>query len=59
MAANNANAKESTAKAGNQNVISKKLLVDEYKKRLKDNVKSLNDNFSKMLNAAKVIIIAF
>lgn len=42
-------------KTTNQAVITKKLIVDEYKKRLKDNLKSLNDNFLQVLTISKVI----
>lgn len=32
----------------------KKLLVEDYKRRLKDNIKSLNENICRILSAAKV-----
>lgn len=34
---------------------SKQLLVEDYKGRLKDNVKSLNENLCRMLAAVKVL----
>jgi hypothetical protein len=38
----------------NKTIATKKLLVQEYKDRLKNNVKSLNENFERILSSLKV-----
>lgn len=43
-------------KASNKALVNKNLVIQDYKSRLKDNVKSINDNFVQILNASKVII---
>jgi hypothetical protein len=39
----------------NKTIATKKLIVQEYKDRLKKNVKSLNDNFEGILSSMKVL----
>ncbi|CAI2337349.1 unnamed protein product [Caenorhabditis sp. 36 PRJEB53466] len=41
-------------KSSSRSVATKKLIINEFKKRLRDNIKSLNDNFSHIIAAAKV-----
>lgn len=43
-------------KKSGRNMATKALVVQEYKRRLKDNIKSLNDNFINIISIAKVII---
>uniref|UniRef100_A0A914VV32 Mediator of RNA polymerase II transcription subunit 22 n=2 Tax=Plectus sambesii TaxID=2011161 RepID=A0A914VV32_9BILA len=42
------------AKKGDKAVLTKNLILKEYKQRLRDSVKSLNDNFQKIAAAGKV-----
>uniref|UniRef100_A0A0M3HJ23 Mediator of RNA polymerase II transcription subunit 22 n=1 Tax=Ascaris lumbricoides TaxID=6252 RepID=A0A0M3HJ23_ASCLU len=37
-----------------RSMATKALIIQEYKRRLRDNVKSLNDNFINILSAAKI-----
>uniref|UniRef100_A0A915PKA6 Mediator of RNA polymerase II transcription subunit 22 n=1 Tax=Setaria digitata TaxID=48799 RepID=A0A915PKA6_9BILA len=39
-----------------RNIATKALIVQEYKRRLKDNIKSLNDNFINIISVAKINI---
>ncbi|CAI5443502.1 unnamed protein product [Caenorhabditis angaria] len=41
-------------KSASRSVATKKLIIQEFKRRLRDNIRSLNDNFYHILNAAKV-----
>ncbi|PIC43503.1 hypothetical protein B9Z55_004216 [Caenorhabditis nigoni] len=41
-------------KAASRSMATKKLIIDEFKRRLRDNIKSLNDNFYHIIQAAKV-----
>uniref|UniRef100_A0A0N4ZP00 Mediator of RNA polymerase II transcription subunit 22 n=1 Tax=Parastrongyloides trichosuri TaxID=131310 RepID=A0A0N4ZP00_PARTI len=41
-------------KASNKALVNKNLIIQDYKSRLKDNVKSINDNFVQILNASKI-----
>ncbi|CAD6198458.1 unnamed protein product [Caenorhabditis auriculariae] len=41
-------------KSGGRTIAAKALIIQEFKRRLRDNVKSLNDNFFHIINAAKV-----
>uniref|UniRef100_A0A915EPP0 Mediator of RNA polymerase II transcription subunit 22 n=1 Tax=Ditylenchus dipsaci TaxID=166011 RepID=A0A915EPP0_9BILA len=43
-----------TRAQNNKSIATKKLIVDEYKTRLKDNVKSFNENLQKILASAKI-----
>lgn len=44
----------SGAKKGDKAILTKNLILKEYKQRLRDSVKSLNDNFQKIASAGKV-----
>ncbi|KHN87363.1 Mediator of RNA polymerase II transcription subunit 22 [Toxocara canis] len=44
----------SKVKKSGRSMATKALIIQEYKRRLRDNVKSLNDNFINILSAAKV-----
>ncbi|KAK0404658.1 hypothetical protein QR680_017559 [Steinernema hermaphroditum] len=41
-------------KSAGRSVASKALTIQEYKRRLRDNIKSLNDNFVHILESAKI-----
>ncbi|VDL67930.1 unnamed protein product [Nippostrongylus brasiliensis] len=41
-------------KSSSRSVATKTLIIQEYKRRLRDNIRSLNDNFINILNATKV-----
>ncbi|CAA88887.1 Mediator of RNA polymerase II transcription subunit 22 [Caenorhabditis elegans] len=41
-------------KSSSRTMATKKLIIDEFKRRLRDNIKSLNDNFFHIIQAAKV-----
>uniref|UniRef100_A0A8R1XTJ2 Mediator of RNA polymerase II transcription subunit 22 n=1 Tax=Onchocerca volvulus TaxID=6282 RepID=A0A8R1XTJ2_ONCVO len=43
-----------TVKKSGRNIATKALIVQEYKRRLKDNIKSLNDNFVNIISVAKI-----
>lgn len=43
-----------TVRKSGRNIATKALIVQEYKRRLKDNIKSLNDNFINIISVAKV-----
>ncbi|VDN25009.1 unnamed protein product [Cylicostephanus goldi] len=43
-----------TKKSSSRSVATKTLIIQEYKRRLRDNIRSLNDNFINILNATKV-----
>ncbi|CAK5056028.1 unnamed protein product [Meloidogyne enterolobii] len=45
----NINARKGEHQQPNKTIVTKKLLVQEYKDRLKNNVKSLNENFDRIL----------
>ena len=51
LAAKNAKSQQQT----NKTIATKRLIVQEYKDRLKNNVKSLNDNFESILTSIKLI----
>ena len=40
--------------SSNKVIATKKLIVQEYKDKLRNNIKSLNDNFQAILSTAKV-----
>lgn len=42
------------AQTSSRSVSTKKLTISEYRRRLKDNVRSLSENLSRMVQAAKV-----
>ncbi|VDP46835.1 unnamed protein product [Heligmosomoides polygyrus] len=41
-------------KSSSRSVATKTLIIQEYKRRLRDNIRSLNDNFINILNATKI-----
>ncbi|CAJ0603243.1 unnamed protein product [Cylicocyclus nassatus] len=43
-----------TKKSSSRSVATKTLIIQEYKRRLRDNIRSLNDNFINILNATKI-----
>ncbi|VDN56780.1 unnamed protein product [Dracunculus medinensis] len=43
-----------SAKRSSRSTATKALIIQEYKRRLKDNIKSLNDNFVNIVSAAKI-----
>lgn len=45
-----------SAKRSSRSTATKALIIQEYKRRLKDNIKSLNDNFVNIVSAAKVFL---
>lgn len=51
-----AGANAGTKKTG-RTILSKALIIQEYKRRLRDNIKSLSDNFNNIISAAKVSIV--
>ncbi|VDD93510.1 unnamed protein product [Enterobius vermicularis] len=48
-----AGANAGTKKTG-RTILSKALIIQEYKRRLRDNIKSLSDNFNNIISAAKI-----
>lgn len=48
-----------TVRKSGRNIVTKALVVQEYKRRLKDNIKSLNDNFINIISVAKVVTFFF
>nr|CAD2168976.1 unnamed protein product [Meloidogyne enterolobii]CAD2177451.1 unnamed protein product [Meloidogyne enterolobii] len=50
----NINARKSEHQQPNKTIVTKKLLVQEYKDRLKNNIKSLNENFDRILCLVKI-----
>uniref|UniRef100_A0A0N5APR7 Mediator of RNA polymerase II transcription subunit 22 n=1 Tax=Syphacia muris TaxID=451379 RepID=A0A0N5APR7_9BILA len=42
------------SKKTGRTILSKALIIQEYKRRLRDNIKSLNDNFNNIVSAAKI-----
>ncbi|VDN02681.1 unnamed protein product [Thelazia callipaeda] len=43
-----------TVRKSGKNVATKALIVQQYKRRLKDNIRSLNDNFVNIISVAKI-----
>ncbi|CAI4221018.1 unnamed protein product [Auanema sp. JU1783] len=41
-------------KSSSRTVATKKLIIDEYKRRLKDNIRSLSDNFNQIIQNTKI-----
>lgn len=53
-----ANARKSQQQP-NKTIVTKKLLVQEYKDKLKSSINSLNDNFDQILLSVKVFLNFF
>lgn len=47
------------ANKSSRTIATKKLIIDEYKRRLKDNIRSLSDNFNQIIQNAKVGVVLF